>query len=144
MLRSLVGSEMCIRDRVAHGISTMSSDGISAINDAANKATSVVNSATLNAKAIAAEIPNPNAKISKSAQDAVTNAGAGASPKEIATAVAEAALNAAGEITGSSPEVVHTPAPLEIHHEKVEFHAHADAPHGGICLLYTSPSPRDS
>lgn len=121
-----------IFDDVAHGISKMSSDGISAINDAANKATDVVNSATLNAKAIAAEIPDPVAKIGKSAQDAVTNVGPGASPKEIATAVAEAALNAAGEMTGSQPEVTHTPAPLEIHHEKVEFHAHADDLHGGI------------
>ena len=82
----------------------MSADGISAINDAANKAADAVNSATLAAKAVAAEIPNPAAKISKSAQDAVKNAGPGASPKELATAVAEAALNAAGQITGNQGE----------------------------------------
>ena len=72
-----------IFDQVASGISKMSADGISAINDAANKATSVVNSATINAKAVAAEIPNPAGKIGKSAQDAIDGAGPGASPKVI-------------------------------------------------------------
>ena len=70
-----------IFDQVASGISKMSADGISAINDAANKATSVVNSATINAKAVAAEIPNPAGKIGKSAQDAIDNAGSSASPR---------------------------------------------------------------
>uniref|UniRef100_A0A7M5UV00 VWFA domain-containing protein n=1 Tax=Clytia hemisphaerica TaxID=252671 RepID=A0A7M5UV00_9CNID len=106
----------------------MSADGISAINDAANKATSAVNFATINARAVAAEIPNPAGKIAKSAQDAVDKAGKGASPKEIATAVAEAALNAAGQLSGTKPEVVHHVEPFEVHHVHEDFATH----HGGL------------
>ena len=92
--------------------------------------------------------------------------------QEIATAVAEAALNAAGEMTKTKPEVEHhkPKPPLEIHHvhehdgfhgvggHEAGFHGDGNAGfhhvghvaagfhvngHGIHCLLYTSPSPRD-
>ena len=59
--------------------------------------------------------------IGKSAANAAKNAGVRATPKEIATLAAEAALHTAGVITGTSSEIVHQQPVVNIYHQHLHL-----------------------
>ena len=128
-------------EAVSDGFSKMSASNIASISAAANKATNAVNKAAEKGKEVVGAAAGSSggdgggkddkggddAKdvpflIGKSAANAAKNAGPNATPKEITTFAAEAALHTAGVLTGTVPEIVH-PEPI-VH----EYHQHLQMP----------------